>query len=123
MKATMILHRCLLHGIAHELEWQQVADALDDEGAFGAIEQDFDRLLVAVLHFHDGLSAHAAGRDGLFQESVIVAGGNGYRLHWLVGMLGLGREEGHALAAETNGIGGVLLLGADGDGAVGHAEG
>ena len=44
LKATMILHRCLLHGIAHEIEWQQVADALDDEGAFGAIEQDFDRL-------------------------------------------------------------------------------
>lgn len=71
---------------------------------------------------HD-LSAGSAGGDRLWGElALLVAGGNGYGFHLLVGISASGIEQCRALGAKSGGIGGIFLVAAADDGAVGQTK-
>ena len=46
-----------------ESQWQKVFYCIDDVSLFLAIHYDFHLAIVALLHFHDYLSARTAWRD------------------------------------------------------------
>ena len=103
-----------------EDEGQQFADtSLDNVRPLGAVEQDADGLVVALLHLEHDLTACTTGWDRNVGELAIGIGCYGKRFDSLVGVCRIGKEEGGALSAQTRGIGGILLVAARYDSAIG----
>lgn len=89
-----------------------------------AIKQDAQRLVVAVLHFEHDLAAGSAGRDRLWKKLAVGASGSyGQRAHGLVGVARVGIEEGGTFGTQPRGIGGILLIAAAEQRAVGQPNG
>jgi len=92
--------------------------------AASAVEEDAHGLAVAFFYLAEYLSADAAGGDGLCGElSAGVARGHADGLYGLVGIAAIGVEYGGALGACACGEGGVLLVAAAHDGAIGEEYG
>ena len=107
-----------------EGEGKEFAGAsLDEVDAFGTVEEYADGLVVALLGLEQYLAAGSAGCDGGGSEGAVGVGGYGKGYYRLVGVGGSGIEEGGALSAESRGVGGILLIGAGDQGAVGKQRG
>ena len=111
-----------MHIFVDERQRHEVSDAADAEGATGAVEQDAHGLLVAVFDFEDDLATASAGRNGVFHQSIGVAGGDGERGDVLVGSVRLRCEDGGSLGTQSRRESGVLLIGTDENRAVVEAH-
>ena len=114
----------LFHDRCVERQGEKTADAPCLADALGAIEQDAHRVLETSLHLEHHLSAGAAGGDGFRQEvSLFVAGSDSQGVDGLVGILGIGIEQGGAFGTEAGGGGRILLVTACHHRAVGQTGG
>ncbi len=77
-----------------ECQWEEVLDGLHDVGLFLAIHDDLHVLMVALLEFHDGLSANAAWGDWMRSETCFIPGSNGNGVDCLLGILRLRCKDG-----------------------------
>ena len=111
-----------MHIFVDERQRHEVSDAADAEGATGAVEQDAHGLFVAVLDFENDLPTASAGRNGIFGQSLVVAGRDGNRGDGLVGAIRLRCEDGGTLGAKSRRKRGILLIGTDENGAVGESQ-
>lgn len=104
-------------------ERKEVEGVFDEDDFPGSIEEATDGLGVPEGGFLHNLSAGSAGGDRLWGElALLVAGGNGYGFHLLVGISASGIEQCRALGAKSGGIGGIFLVAATDDGAVGQTK-
>lgn len=115
---------CLfLQAVTDELERHKGLDRFHDVRAAGSVEQYANGLPVAFFHLEHHLTAGTARRNGFGVEMAVGESRNGDGLDRLVGVLVLGVEDGGALGAHAQRIGGVLLIAARDDGAVLETQG